>query len=152
MHSVSTAESAVHNLTSSSSSTGGNSFIASFKSYFAVSWYRLALTPSAMCLAGLAAGGGFATVENFWFIFFRDPPEAWSAVQSGDPARALARLLPLHQLFSGIVGADLALWSWLPESDSRRPAYKWRGLLYVIPLHGIFDGCTFTAGYINKHL
>ena len=64
------AESAVHNLTSSASTVDGNPFIASLKSYCAVSWYRLALTPSAMCLAGLAAGGGFATVENFWFIFF----------------------------------------------------------------------------------
>lgn len=103
---------------------------------------KLAESPLAVALCGVAAGGGLATTENFMYIFNADNIE--KAFREGDMETSYGRIATsfAHMVWTGYAACGLAKFQFLPSSDSRRPRRKSSYLLTPIILHGLYNWCS----------
>lgn len=106
-------------------------------------WYmRLADSPLAVALCGVAAGGGLATTENFMYIFSTESID--KAFREGDLESAYGRIAAsfAHMVWTGYAACGLAKWQFLPEGDPARPKSRVQYLLPPIFLHGLYNWCS----------
>ncbi|CAE7573465.1 unnamed protein product [Symbiodinium natans] len=106
-------------------------------------WYmRLADSPLAVALCGVAAGGGLATTENFMYIFSTESID--KAFREGDLESAYGRIAAsfAHMVWTGYAACGLAKWQFLPEGDPARPRSRVQFLLPPIFLHGLYNWCS----------
>lgn len=103
---------------------------------------RLADTPLAVALCGVAAGGGLATTENFMYIFSQESIE--KAFGENDLESAYGRIAAsfAHMVWTGYAACGLAKWQFLPEDDPARPRSRVQFLLAPIVLHGLYNWCS----------
>lgn len=105
-------------------------------------WMKLADSPLAVALCGVAAGGGLATTENFMYIFSQESIE--KAFGEGDLESAYGRIAAsfAHMVWTGYAACGLAKWMFLPEGDPARPRRRTSYLLTPIVLHGLYNWCS----------
>lgn len=105
-------------------------------------WLRLADTPLAVALCGVAAGGGLATTENFMYIFSQESIE--KAFGENDLESAYGRIAAsfAHMVWTGYAACGLAKWQFLPEGHPARPRRRTTYLLAPIVLHGLYNWCS----------
>jgi len=106
-------------------------------------WYmRLADSPLAVALCGVAAGGGLATTENFMYIFSQESIE--KAFGEGDLESAYGRIAAsfAHMVWTGYAACGLAKWQFLPPGHELRPRSRVQYLLTPIVLHGLYNWCS----------
>lgn len=105
-------------------------------------WMRLADTPLAVALCGVAAGGGLATTENFMYIFSQESIE--KAFGEGDLESAYGRIAAsfAHMVWTGYAACGLAKWQFLAPGDPARPRSRSHYLLAPIVLHGLYNWCS----------
>jgi len=105
-------------------------------------WMRLADSPLAVALCGVAAGGGLATSENFMYIFSSESIE--KAFGQNDLESAYGRIAAsfAHMVWTGYAACGLAKWQFLPADDPERPRRRAQFLLAPIVLHGLYNWCS----------
>jgi len=105
-------------------------------------WMRLADSPLAVALCGVAAGGGLATTENFMYIFSQESIE--KAFGENDLESAYGRIAAsfAHMVWTGYAACGLAKWQFLPPGDPARPRRRTTYLLAPIVLHGPYNWCS----------
>eukprot|EP00931_Biecheleriopsis_adriatica_P043649 TRINITY_DN24949_c0_g1_i2.p1 TRINITY_DN24949_c0_g1~~TRINITY_DN24949_c0_g1_i2.p1 ORF type:complete len:590 (-),score=74.24 TRINITY_DN24949_c0_g1_i2:46-1815(-) len=105
-------------------------------------WFlKLAPSPIAVVLCGMAVGGGFSAMENVGYINSAKP----EVFATGDLMPAAARLFSaaLHITMTGTCAFFLASWKF---SDCRRWWLKYMGFLLMMIGHGCYDSlCTLGA-------
>jgi len=103
---------------------------------------RLADTPLAVALCGVAAGGGLATTENFMYIFSQESIE--KAFGENDLESAYGRIGAsfAHMVWTGYAACGLAKWQFLPAGHPARPRRRTSYLLTPIVLHGLYNWCS----------
>merc|ERR1712060_101653 len=99
-------------------------------------WMRLADSPLAVALCGVAAGGGPATTENFMYIFSQESIE--KPFKENDLEAAYGRIAAsfAHMVWTGYAACGLAKWQFLERRDPQRPRRRSSYLLAPIVLHG----------------
>lgn len=102
-------------------------------------WLRLADTPLAVALCGVAAGGGLATAENFMYIFSQESMD--KAFMENDFEMAYGRIGAsfAHMVWTGYAACGLAKWQFLPLGHPERPRRRSSYLLTPIVMHGLFN-------------
>jgi len=105
-------------------------------------WMRLADSPLAVALCGVAAGGGLATTENFMYIFSGESID--KAFNDNDLESAYGRIAAsfAHMVWTGYAACGLAKWQFLPPGDPARPRRRTSYLLAPIVLHGLYNWCS----------
>jgi len=105
-------------------------------------WMRLADTPLAVVLCGMAVGGGLATTENFMYIFSED--SRTKAFENGDFTAVYGRISAswMHMAWTGYAACGLAKWQFMSPMDPERPRRRASYLLTPIVLHGLFNWCS----------
>eukprot|EP00933_Yihiella_yeosuensis_P027792 TRINITY_DN2164_c1_g1_i1.p1 TRINITY_DN2164_c1_g1~~TRINITY_DN2164_c1_g1_i1.p1 ORF type:complete len:394 (-),score=54.55 TRINITY_DN2164_c1_g1_i1:61-1242(-) len=106
-------------------------------------WFlRLADSPLAVALCGVAAGGGLATTENFMYIFSQESID--KAFKEGDLESAYGRIAAsfAHMVWTGYAACGLAKWQFLPPGDPARPKSRASYILAPIVLHGLYNWCS----------
>jgi len=105
-------------------------------------WMRLADSPLAVALCGVAAGGGLATTENFMYIFSQESIE--KAFGENDLESAYGRIAAsfAHMVWTGYAACGLAKWQFMDPSDPDRPRRRTSYLLAPIVLHGLYNWCS----------
>lgn len=105
-------------------------------------WMRLADSPLAVALCGVAAGGGLATTENFMYIFSQE--SIGKAFNEGDLESAYGRIAAsfAHMVWTGYAACGLAKFQFLPPGDPNRPRSRASYILAPIVLHGLYNWCS----------
>uniref|UniRef100_A0A7S1FJ68 Uncharacterized protein n=1 Tax=Noctiluca scintillans TaxID=2966 RepID=A0A7S1FJ68_NOCSC len=105
-------------------------------------WMKLADSPLAVALCGVAAGGGLATTENFMYIFSGESVD--KAFSENDLESAYGRIAAsfAHMVWTGYAACGLAKWQFLEEGDPDRPRHRGSYLLRPIVLHGLYNWCS----------
>lgn len=105
-------------------------------------WLKLADSPLAIALCGIAAGGGLATTENFMYIFSSESID--KAFKENDLESAYGRIAAsfAHMVWTGYAACGLARWEFLPPGDPTRPRRKTSYLVAPIILHGLYNWCS----------
>jgi len=105
-------------------------------------WMRLADSPLAVALCGVAAGGGLATTENFMYIFSQESVD--KAFGENDLEAAYGRIGAsfAHMVWTGYAACGLARWQFMDPRDPGRPRRRVSYLLAPIVLHGLFNWCS----------
>jgi len=106
--------------------------------------------PWAFTVCGVAIGGGFATAENVWFVFLKDPDATVNAVKHGDLGLAMSRLLPLHQLLTGYISAKVAFRLFGPAQARQPEEPLSRVFLRAVVVHGCFDAAVYLASFCEE--
>lgn len=104
--------------------------------------FRLADTPLAVALCGLAVGGGLATTENFMYIFSYD--NRTKAFDESDFTAVYGRIGAsfVHMAWTGYAACGLAKWQFMSPSNPWRPRRRTSYLLAPIVLHGLYNWLT----------
>lgn len=105
-------------------------------------WMRLADSPLAVALCGVAAGGGLATSENFMYIFSQESID--KAFNDDDLEAAYGRIAAsfAHMVWTGYAACGIARWQFMQPGDPQRPRRKSSNLLAPIILHGLYNWCS----------
>jgi len=105
-------------------------------------WMRLADSPLAVALCGVAAGGGLATTENFMYIFSQE--SIHKAFVENDLETAYGRIAAsfAHMVWTGYAACGLAKWQFMSPGDPGRPRRRSSHLLAPIVLHGLYNWCS----------
>jgi RsiW-degrading membrane proteinase PrsW (M82 family) len=105
-------------------------------------WMKLADSPLAVALCGVAAGGGLATTENFMYIFSQESID--KAFGANDLESAYGRIAAsfAHMVWTGYAACGLAKFQFLPPGSPGRPRRKTSYLLPPIILHGLYNWCS----------
>jgi len=105
-------------------------------------WLKVADSPLAVALCGVAAGGGLATSENFMYIFCQESID--KAFRENEFESAYGRIAAsfAHMVWTGYAACGLARWQFLPPGDPARPRRKTSYLLAPIILHGLYNWCS----------
>lgn len=103
---------------------------------------KLADTPIAVALCGVAAGGGLATTENFMYIFANDSIQKAFDENDLEPAYGRIPASFAHMVWTGYAACGLAKWLFLPVGDPGRPRRRTSYLLTPIVLHGLYNWCS----------
>eukprot|EP00928_Gymnodinium_smaydae_P078711 TRINITY_DN62802_c0_g1_i1.p1 TRINITY_DN62802_c0_g1~~TRINITY_DN62802_c0_g1_i1.p1 ORF type:complete len:386 (-),score=68.78 TRINITY_DN62802_c0_g1_i1:230-1387(-) len=103
---------------------------------------RLADSPLAVALCGVAAGGGLATTENFMYIFSHE--SIGKAFGENDLESAYGRIAAsfAHMVWTGYAACGLARWQFLPAGHPGRPRSRASYVLTPIVLHGLYNWCS----------
>ncbi|CAK0861521.1 unnamed protein product [Prorocentrum cordatum] len=101
-------------------------------------WMRLADSPLAVALCGVAAGGGLADELD------RAQESLDKAFKDNDLESAYGRIAAsfAHMVWTGYAACGLAKWQFLPPGDPSRPRRRTSYLLAPIVLHGLYNWCS----------
>eukprot|EP00916_Digyalum_oweni_P002908 GHVL01005369.1.p1 GENE.GHVL01005369.1~~GHVL01005369.1.p1 ORF type:complete len:199 (+),score=17.15 GHVL01005369.1:516-1112(+) len=112
-------------------------------------WWRHLKSPRGLVLAGIAAGGGFASMENFSYIVQASLKDGLDSALFTAFARGITAV-PSHMLLTGSTACGLAIYRFGDRDNSKRLLW-WLWILGVPALlHGAYDGSIMLVALYAK--